>query len=86
MDSRVAVVAIIVENQECAQKINEILHQYAPFIIGRMGIPYAKRKISVICVVVDAPQNEISALSGKLGRIQGANTKVLYSRREENND
>ena len=83
MDSRVAVVAILVENQECSQKINEILHQYASYVIGRMGIPYAKKKISVICVVVDAPQNEIAALSGKLGRIRGVSTKVLYSRQEE---
>ena len=66
METRIALVGIIVENKESAQRINEILHEYGEHIIGRMGIPYPKRNISVISVVMDAPNDVISALSGKL--------------------
>ena len=79
METRVAVMSIIVENQDSAEQINAILHDYGAFIIGRMGIPYAQRGISIISVAVDAPQNEISALSGKIGRLSGISAKTAYS-------
>ena len=84
METRVAVIGIIVENTESAEKINSILHEYAKYIIGRMGVPYQKRKISVISIIMDAPQPVISALSGKLGKLEGVSTKALYSNVMEN--
>lgn|GEM_PF-27940 len=86
METRVAVIGIIVENTESAEKINSILHEYAQYIIGRMGVPYQKRKISVISIIMDAPQPVISALSGKLGKLEGVSTKALYSNVMENAD
>ena len=76
METRIAVIGIIVENKDSVESVNELLHQYSQYIIGRMGLPYAK---NIISVVVDAPQDIISALSGKLGRLQGINSKALYS-------
>ena len=78
-DTRVAVISIIVENESVTQKINEILHEYRAYIIGRMGIPYRDKGISIISVAVDAPQQEISALSGKIGRLPGISAKTAYS-------
>lgn len=80
MDTRIAVIGIIVENPDSVQRMNDILHQYSPYILGRMGIPYQKRNLSIISVVIDAPQNVISALSGKLGMIPDINTKTVYSK------
>lgn len=79
MDTRVAVMSIIVENTESVERINSLLHEYGDYIIGRMGIPYRKRKISIISVALDAPQNTISTLSGKIGAISGASVKTAYS-------
>ena len=86
METRVAVIGIIVENTEAAEKINSILHEYAQYILGRMGVPYQKRGISVISIIIDAPQPVISALSGKLGKLEGVSTKALYSNVMENID
>ena len=80
MDTRIAVIGIIVENPEDAPRINNILHEYSPYILGRMGIPYPKRELSIISIVIDAPQNIISALSGKLGMIPDVSTKTVYSK------
>lgn len=80
METRIALIGIIVENTESAPKLNSILHEYGKYIIGRMGVPYQKRHISVISVVVDAPNDVISAISGKLGMIPGVNTKTIYSK------
>ncbi len=80
MESRVAVIGIIVENQESANAINELLHEYAKYIIGRMGVPYRERNISVISIIIDAPQNIISALSGKLGMLPNVTSKAIYSK------
>ena len=77
---RVALIAIIVENTDSAFKLNEILHQYSEYLIGRMGIPYRKKNISIISVDVDAPQDVINALSGKLGELDGVSTKTVYSK------
>ncbi len=80
MDTRVAMIGIIVESRESTDRMNELLHEYGGFIIGRMGIPYPKRDISVISIAIDAPQDTISALSGKLGMLPGISTKTIYSR------
>jgi putative iron-only hydrogenase system regulator len=79
VENRIAIVSIIVEELESAAKVNSILHDYAEFIVGRMGLPYRERKINIICVVIDAPHDNISALSGKIGRISGVSTKTVYS-------
>ena len=79
METRVAVMSIIVENPEAVERLNGILHEYGEFIIGRMGIPYRKRKISIISVALDAPQNTISSLAGKIGSMSGVSVKTAYS-------
>ncbi len=80
MESRVAVVGIIVEKPESAEKVNAVLHSYGSYIIGRMGIPYREKGISIISIAMDAPQDEISALSGKLGRIDGVSVKAAFAK------
>ena len=79
METRVAVISIIISNPESVQPMNDILHQYSEYIIGRMGIPYRKRKVSIIAIALDAPQNTISALSGKVGSLKGISVKTAYS-------
>jgi putative iron-only hydrogenase system regulator len=79
-DSRLAIIAIIIENKNAVEKINELLHSCAPFIIGRMGMPYPKKNVSIITVIVDAPQDIISTLSGKLGQIKDVSIKTTYSK------
>lgn len=79
MESRVAIIGIIVENSEVVDKMNALLHEYGKYIIGRMGVPYAKHEISLISVMIDAPNDIISALSGKLGMLKGVSTKTVYS-------
>ena len=79
MDTRVAVISIIVENEGVTGQINDILHEYREYIIGRLGIPYREKRISIICVAVDAPQDVISTLSGRIGRLPGISTKTAYS-------
>ncbi|KIR01359.1 hypothetical protein P261_00173 [Lachnospiraceae bacterium TWA4] len=79
METRVAVAAIIVENNQSVTKLNEILHEYGEYIIGRMGIPYSKKKINVISVAMDAPVNVINSLAGKIGRLPGISIKTVYS-------
>ena len=79
METRVAVMSIIVENPEKVEVLNRILHEYSDYIIGRMGIPYRKRKISIISVALDAPQNTISSLAGKMGSLPGVSVKTAYS-------
>ena len=76
---RVALIGIIIENLDSAAKLNEILHDYGEYLIGRMGIPYRDKNISIISVAVDAPQNEISTLSGKIGKLSGVSIKTAYS-------
>lgn len=81
METRIAVVSIIVENLEYAGRINDILHDYGRYIIGRMGIPYNKREVSIICVVMEAPADVISALSGKLGMVPHVTSKTVLSKK-----
>ena len=80
METRVAVISIIIEEPASVQAMNDILHTYAEYIIGRMGIPYRKRGISIISVAVDAPMNVINTLSGKIGKLPGVSAKAAYSK------
>lgn len=79
METRVAVMSIIVEDPDSVEKLNGILHQHGEYIIGRMGIPYRKRSISIISIALDAPQDTISALAGKVGALKGVSVKTAYS-------
>ena len=80
METRVAMIGIIVEKSDAVEKLNGILHEYSQYIIGRMGIPYEKKSVSIISVAVDAPSDVISAVSGKLGAIDGVTAKTIYSK------
>ena len=71
--------SIIVENGEMVEKLNTLLHEHGEYIIGRMGIPYRKRGVNIIAIALDAPQNTIAALSGKIGSLPGISVKTAYS-------
>ncbi|MFV0528020.1 MAG: TM1266 family iron-only hydrogenase system putative regulator [Lachnospiraceae bacterium] len=79
MDTRIAVLSIIVENNEMTDQLNQLLHEQAAYVVGRMGIPYREKGVSVICVVLDAPQNVTSTLSGRIGMLDGIRCKAVYS-------
>ena len=79
METRVALVSIIVENPDTVGQLNELLHEYGEWIIGRMGIPYRPKKINIISIAIDAPQDTIAALSGKIGNLPGVGVKTVYS-------
>jgi len=79
METRVAVMSIIVEDRAAVERLNAMLHEYGEYIIGRMGIPYRKRGVSIISVALDAPQNTIAALAGKIGGLKGVSVKTAYS-------
>ena len=79
METRIAVIGIVVEKSESIGLLNEILHEYRDFIIGRMGIPYKQKNVNVISLAVDAPQDAISALTGKIGKLEGVSSKTAYS-------
>jgi putative iron-only hydrogenase system regulator len=83
MENRVALIGIIVENKESVAPLNEILHTYGEYIIGRMGLPYAKRDIAVISVALDAPTDVISSITGKIGMLKGVTAKSLMAKMEE---
>ena len=80
-ESRVAIVSMIIENDEVVSEVNRLLHEYSEFILSRMGLPYRKRGMNIISVAVDAPADRISALSGKLGRLPGVTSKAVYSKK-----
>lgn len=80
MQQRVALIGILVENKDSVEKINSLLHQWEQYIIGRMGIPHRERGVSIISIAMDAPQNAISTLSGKLGQLDGVSSKVIYTK------
>ncbi|NLF95054.1 MAG: iron-only hydrogenase system regulator [Oligosphaeraceae bacterium] len=83
MASRVALIGIVIENPEAVEKLNTILHQYGEHIIGRMGIPYRQKGIFIISVAVDAPEEVISGLSGKLGMLPGVSAKTIYAPKKD---
>lgn len=78
-ETRIAVMGIIVEDVKSVEILNSILHDYGEYIVGRMGIPYRKRNVNIVSIAVDAPQDVISALSGKIGKLQGISVKTAYS-------
>lgn len=80
METRVALIGIIVEKESSVAQLNELLHQYGHYIIGRMGLPYRAKGVSIISVVLDAPQDVISALAGRIGRLPGVSAKTAYSK------
>ena len=84
MEKRVALIGIVVEDMNNVESLNHILHEYGDYIIGRMGIPYRSRGISIISVAVDAPMNIISTISGKLGMLKGLRVKTIYSKAGQN--
>ena len=79
MDTRVALISVIIKDTQVAETFNGILHQYSDYIIGRMGIPYREKGIQIISVAIDAPCDVINALSGKIGRLEGVTSKVAYA-------
>ena len=78
-DTRIALIGIIVEREDCVEQLNRLLHEYGEYIIGRMGIPYRTKAINIISVAIDAPQDIINALTGKIGRLDGISAKTVYS-------
>lgn len=79
METRIALIGIIVENMGSTERLNQLLHEHRAYIIGRMGIPYREKNVNVISVAVDAPADIINALSGKIGRLDGITAKTVYS-------
>lgn len=82
MDTRIALVGIIVEDETSAADVNVLLHEYGSYIIGRMGLPYRQKGVNIISVVMDAENNVISSLAGKLGMIKGISVKTVYSKKQ----
>ena len=80
MESRIALIGIIVESPDSVQQVNAILHEFSDYIVGRMGLPYRQKSVNIISVVVDAETNVISSLSGKLGMLPGISVKTVYSK------
>ena len=83
METRVAILGIVVENTDSVAQLNDLLHEYSSYIIGRMGVPYKERGVSLISVMVDGPADKISALSGKIGQLSGVTSKAVYSKLPE---
>ncbi len=81
MDTRVALIGIIIENTESVERLNNLLHEYGQYIIGRMGIPYREKNINIISVVLNAEADVISTLAGKLGMLNGVSVKTIYSKK-----
>ena len=79
METRVAVIGIIVEKTDSVEALNTLLHEYGQYIIGRMGLPYREKKINIVSIAIDAPQDTIAALAGKIGVIDGVSVKTAYS-------
>ncbi len=86
METRVAVIGIIVENQDAIESLNALLHEYGSYIIGRMGIPYRERHINIISIAIEASQNTIATLTGKIGKLDGVGVKTAYSHKVYNDE
>lgn len=80
METRIAVMGILVEDPDQVEQLNALLHDYGPYIIGRMGIPYREKNVHIISIAIDAPQDVTAALSGKIGSLEGISVKTAYSR------
>ncbi len=81
METRIAVISIVVENLDRVEEINRLLHEFGPYIIGRMGIPDREKQVNLISVAMDAPQDKINALTGSLGNLEGVSAKAAYARK-----
>ena len=79
METRIALIGIIVDDMNATEQLNQILHAYGDYVVGRMGIPYREKNVHIISVAIDAPQDVINALSGKIGRLAGITAKTVYS-------
>ncbi len=79
METRIAVIGIIIENTDSVEKLNSLLHDYSKYIIGRMGLPYRQKNINVVSIAIDAPQDETASLTGKIGKLDGVSVKTAYS-------
>ncbi|MDD3654460.1 MAG: iron-only hydrogenase system regulator [Desulfotomaculaceae bacterium] len=86
MDKRIGIIGIVIKDLSCAERINAILHEHAGLVVGRMGIPYRERGVSVITLIVDGSNDEISALTGKLGRVSGAMVKSMITKNNRQNE
>ena len=84
METRIAAISLIIDQPDSVETLNAILHDYAPYILGSMGIPYREKGLNIICLAVDAPRNVINALTGKLGRLKGVSAKAVYAPGEKN--
>ena len=80
MGNRIAAISVLVEDPSSVEALNSLLHSYAPYILGRMGIPYREKGLNIICLAIDAPLDVINTLTGKLGRLNGVSAKAVYSR------
>ncbi len=80
MESRVAVISIIVTEADKVEVLNDLLHEYSAYILGRMGVPYREKKLNIISIAIDAPMDKINSLTGALGRLEGINAKVTYAK------
>ncbi len=83
MNSRIAIIGIIIESAESITKVNDLLHQFGQYIIGRMGLPYPNRNINIINIIMDAPEDITSSLAGKLGMIEQVSAKAMYSKNQK---
>lgn len=79
METRIALLAVLVKNQDSVEKLNALLHEYRAYIVGRMGIPYKQKQVAIISIALDAPQDIISALSGKIGALDGVSSKTVFA-------
>lgn len=79
METRIALLAVLVKNQDSVEKLNALLHEYRAYIVGRMGIPYKSKQVAIISIALDAPQDIISALSGKIGALEGVSSKTVFA-------
>ncbi len=79
METRIALLAVLVKNQDSVEKLNALLHEYRAYIVGRMGIPYKQKQVAIISIALDAPQDIISALSGKIGALEGVSSKTVFA-------
>lgn len=86
METRIALIGIIIDEPDAVDRLNAILHEYAAYIVGRMGIPYRQKGVSIISIVTDAPNDVTSSLSGKLGQLKGVSIKTVYSKQPAGKD
>lgn len=86
METRIAIISIIIENKDSVEKLNALLHEYNDCIIGRMGIPYREKNVCIISVAIDAPLNRINTLSGRIGKLDGVSVKTLYNNPLKSNE